>query len=51
MYENIGIDVTEIGFGVVEWIKLAQDRILWLVRVGTVINLEVPQKAGDFLTD
>jgi hypothetical protein len=39
---NIKMDVTEIGFGDVEWIHLAQDRDRWLALVNTVMNLRVP---------
>jgi hypothetical protein len=37
------MDLMEIGFGVVDWIHLAQVRDRWWwVLVNTVINLQVP---------
>jgi hypothetical protein len=33
------MDVSEIGWGSVEWIKLTQDRDRWRVIVNTVMNL------------
>jgi hypothetical protein len=36
------MDFREIGFGVVDWIDLAQDRDRWRALVNTVMNLRVP---------
>jgi hypothetical protein len=36
---SINTNVTEIKFGDVCWIHLAQDRILWQTIVNTVMNL------------
>jgi hypothetical protein len=40
----------KIGFGDVDWIHWAQDRDRWRALVNTVMNLQVPQNAGNFLT-
>jgi hypothetical protein len=40
--DNIKIDLREIGFGDVDWIRLAQDRDRWWALVNTVMNLRVP---------
>jgi hypothetical protein len=39
---NIKMDVREIGWGVIDWIDLAQDRDQWRVLVNMVMNLRVP---------
>jgi hypothetical protein len=33
------------------WIYLAQDRNQWRALLNTVMNLRVPQNAGNFLSD
>jgi hypothetical protein len=40
--DNIKMDLLEIGFSVVEWIGLAQDRYRWRALVNSVMNLRVP---------
>jgi hypothetical protein len=40
--DNIKMDLLEIGFGVVDWIGLAQDRYKWRALVNSVMNLQVP---------
>jgi hypothetical protein len=40
--ENIKMDHTEIGWGVMDWIYLALDRDLWRAIVNMVMNLRVP---------
>jgi hypothetical protein len=40
--DNIKMDLLEIGFDVVDWIGLAQDRYRWRALVSSVMNLRVP---------
>jgi hypothetical protein len=40
--DNIRIGLREIGWKVVDWIQLAQDRDQWQDLVNTVINLRIP---------
>jgi hypothetical protein len=40
--DNIKMNLTEIGFGDVQWIHLAQDRDMWRALVNTVMNLRFP---------
>jgi hypothetical protein len=40
--DNIKMDLLEIGFHVVDWIGLAQDRYRWRALVNSVMNLRVP---------
>jgi hypothetical protein len=39
--DGIGMDLGEIGLGVVDWIRLAQDRDRWRAVVSAVMNLRV----------
>jgi hypothetical protein len=39
--DNIRMDLTEIGWGSMDWIDLAQDRDQWRALVNTVMNLRV----------
>jgi len=48
--DNIKMDLQELGCWDVDSIELAQDRDRWRVLVSAVMNLWVPQNAGDFLT-
>jgi hypothetical protein len=41
-WEDIKMDLREIGFGDVDWIHCAQDRDRWRAFVNTVMNLRVP---------
>jgi hypothetical protein len=40
--DNIMIYLGEVGWGDVDWIGLAQDRIRWRALVDWVLNLRVP---------
>jgi hypothetical protein len=40
--DNIKMDLREIGIDGTNWIRLAQDRVLWRAFVNTVMNLRVP---------
>jgi hypothetical protein len=40
--DNIKMDLSEIGFSVVDWIGLAQDRYMWRELANSVMNLRVP---------
>jgi hypothetical protein len=40
--DNIKMDLTEIGWGGMDWIDLAQDRDQWRALVNTVMNHRVP---------
>jgi hypothetical protein len=40
--DNIKLYLLEIGFSVVDWIGLAQDRYRWRALVNAVMNLRVP---------
>jgi hypothetical protein len=42
LIDNIKMDLSEIGLGVVDWIGLAQDRYRWRPLVNSVMNLRVP---------
>jgi hypothetical protein len=41
-WEDIRMDLREIGWGGMDWIDLAQDRDKWRTLVNTVMNLQVP---------
>jgi hypothetical protein len=41
-FDNIRMDLLEIGLSVVDWIGLAQDRDRWRDLVNSVMNLRVP---------
>jgi hypothetical protein len=39
--DNIEMDIREIGWGVMDWIDLAEDRDQWRALVNTLIKLQV----------
>jgi hypothetical protein len=41
------MDLLEIGVNVVEWTGLSQDRYRWRALVNSVMNLRVPENAGN----
>ena len=48
--DNIEMDLQEVGWGSMDWIDLAQNRERWQALVDVVINFQVPQNLGNFLT-
>jgi hypothetical protein len=45
---NITLDIRELGWGVVDWMHLAQDRDQWRAVVNMVMNLPVHKRQGVF---
>ena len=48
--DNIKMDLQAVGCEGMDWIELAQDRDRWWALLNVVMNLRVPQNAGNFLT-
>ena len=48
--DNIKVDLLKSGVGGMGWITVAQDTDRWRVLVNAVIQLQVPQNEGNFLT-
>jgi hypothetical protein len=48
--DNIKMDLREIGWDDMDCIDLAQDRDQWKALVNMVMNFQVPQNAGKFLS-
>jgi hypothetical protein len=48
--DNIKMGFHEVGCGDMDGIDLTQDRDRWRALVNAVMNLRVPQNAGNFLT-
>jgi hypothetical protein len=40
--DNIKVDLQEVGYGVIDWMELVQDRDRWRALVNVVVNLWVP---------
>ena len=49
-WENIKMDLQEVGGGCGDWMELDQDRERWQGLASTVMNFRVPKNAGNFLT-
>jgi hypothetical protein len=47
---NIKMELQEVGWGVVDWIDLAQDRDRWRAVMNVLMYLRVPYNVGNFLT-
>jgi hypothetical protein len=46
--DDIKMDLREIGWDGMDWIKLAQDGDQWRALVNMVINLQVPSNCWEF---
>jgi hypothetical protein len=49
-FNNIKIDLRELGWGGMDWNDLAEDWDQWRALANTVMNLWVPQNFGNFLS-
>jgi len=48
--DNVKMELQKVGGGCGDWMELAKDRDRWRALVSTVMNFQVPKKAGNFLT-
>ena len=49
-WEDTVMDLQEVGWRGMEWTAVTQHRDRWQVLLTIVMNLRVPQNAGNFLT-
>jgi hypothetical protein len=47
---NIKTNLKEVGCRGIDWFDLGEDRDRWRALVNALMNLRVPQHAGNFLT-
>jgi hypothetical protein len=47
---NIKMDLKEVRCRGMDWFDVGQDRDRWRALVNVVVNLRVPENAGNFLT-
>jgi hypothetical protein len=45
-WEDIRMDLQDVGGGCGDWMELAQDRDTWRALVNTMMNLRVPKMQG-----
>ena len=45
------MDPQEVIWGGIDWIDLEQDNDRWRALVNVIMNVRVPQNAGNFLTN
>jgi hypothetical protein len=48
--DNIKVDIQQVGCGGMDWIEVAKYRDRSRALVNAVMNIRVPQNAGNFLT-